>query len=51
MQRLKAMLQLAQRLDVNVKFSVRDRWLKRDIEAHISGRNVDLFICEFARRD
>jgi hypothetical protein len=47
--RPKALLQLAQRLGVNVKLSVKNRWLQRDIEAQVSGRNIDHFIGEFAR--
>lgn len=49
-QRPKALLQLAQRLGVNVKVTVKNRWLQRDVEAQVSGRNVDHFIGEFARR-
>jgi uncharacterized protein YfaS (alpha-2-macroglobulin family) len=49
-QRPKALLQLAQRLGVTVKLSVKNRWLQRDVEAQVSGRNVDHFIGEFARR-
>ena len=48
-QRPKAILSLAQRLGVNVKLTVKNRWLQRDVEAQVSGRNVDNFIGEFAR--
>lgn len=47
--RPQALLQLAQKLGVNVTLSVKTRWLQRDIEAQVSGRNVDSFIGEFAR--
>jgi len=50
-QRPKAILRLAQRLGVTVKLTVKNRWLQRDVEAQVSGRNVDHFIGEFARRD
>lgn len=48
-QRPKALLQLAQKLGVTMKLSVKNRWLQRDVEAQVSGRNVDHFIGEFAR--
>jgi len=48
-QRPKALLKLAQRLGVTVKVTVKNRWLQRDVEAQVSGRNVDHFIGEFAR--
>lgn len=48
-QRPKALLQLAQKLGVSVKVTVKNRWLQRDVEAQVSGRNVDHFIGEFAR--
>lgn len=48
-QRPKALVQLAQRLGVNLKLTVKNRWLQRDVEAQISGRNVDHFLGEFAR--
>ncbi|MBK9990512.1 MAG: hypothetical protein IPP19_07220 [Verrucomicrobia bacterium] len=48
-QRPKAILRLAQRLGVSVKLTVKNRWLQRDVEAQVSGRNVDHFIGEFAR--
>jgi hypothetical protein len=49
-QRPKAILRLAQRLGVNVTVTVKNRWLQRDVEAQVSGRNVDHFIGEFAKR-
>ena len=48
-QRPKALLKLAQRLGVTVKVTVKNRWLQRDVEAQVSGRNVDHFLGEFAR--
>jgi len=48
-QRPKAMLNLAQRLGVTVKVTVKNHWLHRDVEAQVSGRNVDHFLGEFAR--
>jgi hypothetical protein len=44
-----AILQLAQRLGVNVRLTQRNHGLHREIEAHVSGNNVDHFIGEFAR--
>jgi len=40
---------LAQRLDVSVKVTEKVHGLHREIEAQVSGRNVDHFIGEFAR--
>lgn len=48
-QRPKALVRLAKNLGLTVKISVKNRWLQRDIEAQVSGRNVDSFIGEFAR--
>jgi hypothetical protein len=47
--RSEAILRLAQRLGVTVKLTEKNHGLHRDIEAQISGRNVDHFIGEFAR--
>ncbi|MFT3783072.1 MAG: hypothetical protein QM790_13775 [Nibricoccus sp.] len=44
-----AVLQLAQRKGLSVKLTVKNRWFQRDIEAQVSGRNVDSFIGDFAR--
>jgi len=40
---------LAQRVGVSVKVSEKIHGLHREIEAQVSGRNVDHFIGEFAR--
>ena len=40
---------LAQRVGVSVKVSEKIHGLRREIEAQVSGRNVDHFIGEFAR--
>jgi hypothetical protein len=40
---------LAQRLGVSVKMTEKIHGLHREIEAQVSGRNVDHFIGEFAR--
>jgi len=40
---------LAQRLGVTVKVTEKIHGLHREIEAQVSGRNVDHFIGEFAR--
>jgi hypothetical protein len=48
-QRPKAIVNLAQRLGVTVKLTVKNRWLYREVEAQVSGRNLDHFIGEFAR--
>ena len=40
---------LAQRVGVTVKVTERTRGLHREIEALVTGRNVDHFIGEFAR--
>lgn len=45
----KALLNLAKEMGLNVKVTERTRWLRRDIEAQVSGGNVDHFIGEFAR--
>jgi hypothetical protein len=48
-QRPKALVKLAQRLGVNVKVVQRNHFLQSDVEAVVSGQNVDRFIGEFAR--
>lgn len=47
--RTQAIVQLAQRLGVTVQLTERIRFLHRDIEARVSGPNVDRFIVEFVR--
>ena len=48
-ERPRAILRLAQRLGVTVKLTEKIHGLHREIEAQVSGRNVDSFISEFAR--
>jgi hypothetical protein len=45
----RAVLKLAQSLGVKVELTERVRGLHREIEARVSGRNVDRFIGEFVR--
>jgi hypothetical protein len=47
--RSQEILRLAQRLGVTVRVTEKIRGLHREIEAQVSGRNVDHFIGEFAR--
>jgi len=47
--RARALLQLAQRLGVTVELTEKIHGLHREIEARVSGRNVDRFIGEFVR--
>lgn len=47
--RAEKMKTLAQRLGVNLKLKEATRGLYREIQAEVSGRNVDRFIGEFAR--
>jgi len=47
--RPKAIVELAQRMDVKVQLTQRIHGLHREIEAQVSGRNVDRFIGEFVR--
>jgi len=47
--RAKEIQNLAQRVGVSVKVSEKIHGLHREIEAQVSGRNVDHFIGEFAR--
>lgn len=48
-QKPKELLQLAQRHGVDVKLTQKSHGLQRDVEAYVSGQNVDRFIGEFAR--
>jgi len=48
--RQQAILRLAQRLGVTVQLTEKIHGLHREIEAQVSGRNVDVFIGEFVRR-
>ena len=45
-----AIRQLGQKLGVNVQLTQKFRGLRREIEAQVSGRNVDHFISEFVRQ-
>ncbi|MDI1249739.1 MAG: hypothetical protein PSV13_12815 [Lacunisphaera sp.] len=47
--RLPAIRQLAQRLGVNVQLTEKIHGLRREIEAQVSGPNIDRFIGEFVR--
>jgi len=47
--RVKAIMQLAQRLDVTVQLKQTTHGLHREIVAEVSGQNVDRFIGEFVR--
>ncbi len=47
--RSQALLQLAQRLGLTVELTEQSHGLHREIEARVSGRNVDRFIGEFVR--
>jgi len=47
--RPKAIVTLAQRMGVTVRLTVKNRGLYQEVEAQVSGRNVDSFIGEFAR--
>jgi hypothetical protein len=47
--RPQAILRLAQRLGVTVQLTEKIHGLRRDIEARVSGRNIDRFIGEFVR--
>ena len=44
-----AILRLGQRLGVTIKLTERIHGLRRDIQAEVSGRNIDRFIGEFVR--
>lgn len=45
-----AILQLGQKLGVKVQLTQKFRGLRREIEAQVSGGNVDHFISEFVRQ-
>jgi hypothetical protein len=45
----RVIVRLARQLDVTLELKERVRGLHRDIEARVSGRNVDRFIGEFVR--
>ena len=47
--RPQAILRLAQRLGVTVHLTQKVRGLHREIEAQVSGHNIDRFIGEFVR--
>jgi len=47
--RMKAIRQLAQRLGVTVQLTEKIHGLRREIEARVSGPNIDRFIGEFVR--
>ncbi len=47
--RPRAIVRLAQRLGLNVQLTQRFHGLHREIEAQVSGSNVDRFIGEFVR--
>jgi hypothetical protein len=47
--RPEAILRLAQSLGVTVRLKEKIHGLHRDIEAEVSGRNIDRFIGEFVR--
>jgi hypothetical protein len=48
-QRPQAIIRLAQRLGVTVRLTEKIRGLRREIEAEVSGQNIDHFIGEFVR--
>jgi len=47
--RAQAILRLAQRLGVTVKLTRKFHGLHQEIEAQVTGRNIDRFIGEFVR--
>ena len=47
--RPKAIVELAQKMGVTVQLTQKVHGLHREIEAQVSGRNVDRFIGEFVR--
>jgi hypothetical protein len=47
--RPKAIVELAKRMGVSVKITEKIHGLHREIEAQVSGQNVDRFIGEFVR--
>lgn len=44
------MVRLAEHLGVTLQLTQRRHGLRLEIEGHVSGKNVDRFISEFARR-
>jgi len=48
--RAQGIVQLAQRLGVNLKLTEQLHGLRREIQCQVSGDNVDEFIGEFVRR-
>ncbi|MES1168937.1 MAG: hypothetical protein ABUL61_07170 [Oleiharenicola lentus] len=48
-QRPQAIIRLAQRLGVTVHLTEKIHGLRREIEAQVSGQNIDRFIGEFVR--
>jgi hypothetical protein len=49
MRKPKAILELAQKMGVTVQLTQKVHGLRREIEAQVSGQNVDRFIGEFVR--
>jgi hypothetical protein len=47
--RVRALVELAERLGVKLQVTTRLRGLRREIECQVSGDNVDRFIGEFVR--
>ena len=47
--RPQAILRLGQRLGVTIKLTERIHGLRREIQAEVTGRNIDRFIGEFVR--
>lgn len=48
--RSQAIIRLAQSLGVTVQLTQKIHGLRREIDAQVSGRNIDRFIGEFVRR-
>ncbi len=48
--RPQAILRLAERLGVTVQLTEKIHGLRREIEAQVTGQNIDRFIGEFVRR-
>jgi len=49
-QRPQAIVRLAQSLGVTVQLTQKIHGLRREVEAQVSGQNIDRFIGEFVRR-
>lgn len=47
--RPQAIVRIAQRVGVTIKLTERIHGLRREIQAEVSGRNIDRFIGEFVR--